>query len=591
MIGACPSGSSPNVHGNLPALRAVLDVLVAERVDGYLCAGDLVGYGAQPNECVELVAELRATCVAGNHDLMATGRLDDDGIGPLARDTLGWTAAALEPFARAYLSELPLTAVAHHLLVAHGSVADPRIRVRTGAQAAGELELLARADPGLSLLIVGHTHRPLAYGERRGRRLVGPRGMLAVPAAERHLLNPGAVGQARERRVLARCLVLDLDRRHVRFRAVPYDQAACERALAAQGLPPGTYRLMPTPLHRRARRYARRVVGSRSGRRRGASAPEVECPGMSDGEASFVLEQFRVAEPGRLEVQGTWEAVNGVDLDRALLVLHVEDRVDQVEAEVVRRSIRGWHAEFAWNGDPTAIRQAALEVGGSLVVEIGPQPSPSNAARHGDGNIVAVHAALAAAQDRLAEAEEEIDEAREEARRARADAERERTRRRHEAERLHEAIESLQQVADEALGAERARLRAKADELEAAHQALARAEAAVAESARAAERYRDDAGAARARIGDLEQVVARTGSEVKQLRQELEHAEQLARRTAQELERADEQALENRRLRETVGGLEEALVEARNAGDAAGADAAALRERLIVIRDALGDED
>ena len=96
--------------------------------------------------------------------------------------------------------------------------------MRTGAQAAGELELLARADPGLSLLIVGHTHRPLAYGERRGRRLVGPRGMLAVPAAERHLLNPGAVGQARECRVLARCLVLDLDRRHVRFRAVPYDQ-------------------------------------------------------------------------------------------------------------------------------------------------------------------------------------------------------------------------------------------------------------------------------------------------------------------------------------------------------------------------------
>ena len=116
-------GVFADVHGNLPALRAVLDVLAAERVDGYLCAGDLVGYGAQPNECVELVAELRATCVAGNHDLMATGRLDDDGIGPLARDTV--TAAALEPFARAYLSELPLTAVAHDVLVAHGSVAIP----------------------------------------------------------------------------------------------------------------------------------------------------------------------------------------------------------------------------------------------------------------------------------------------------------------------------------------------------------------------------------------------------------------------------------------------------------------------------------
>jgi hypothetical protein len=312
---------------------------------------------------------------------------------------------------------------------------------------------------------------------------------------------------------------------------------------------------------------------------------------MSDGEATFVLDRFRVAEPGRLEVHGTWDAVNGVDLDRALLVLHVEDRVDQVEAEVVRRSTDGWHAEFAWNGDPAAIRQAALEVGGSLVVEIGPQPQLGPRDRHGDGNIVAVHAALVAAQDRLAEAEEEIDAAREEARRAHEDAERERTRRRHEGERLHEAIESLQRVADRALADERGRLEAKEAQLAAAQQALARAEAAVTESARAAEGYRDEAGAAQVRISDLEDVVARTGAEAEQLGQELERARQLARRSAQELERADQQALENRRLRETVGSLEEALAEARNAGAAAVADAAALQARLIAIRDALGDED
>jgi putative phosphoesterase len=255
-------GVLADVHGNLTALRAVLGLLAAEGVDAYLCAGDLVGYGAQPNECVELVAELGATCVAGNHDLMATGRLEDDGIGPLARDTLGWTAAALAPSTRAYLDALPLTVVAHDVLVAHGSVADPRTKIRTGAEAAGELERLAQTDPELGLLVIGHTHRPLAYGERRGRRLVRPGAAIAVPRAERHVLNPGAVGQARERRVLARCLVLDLDQRRAWFHAVSYEQAACDRALRAAGLPAGTYQLRPTPLRRRAPRYARRVLRS-----------------------------------------------------------------------------------------------------------------------------------------------------------------------------------------------------------------------------------------------------------------------------------------------------------------------------------------
>jgi hypothetical protein len=304
---------------------------------------------------------------------------------------------------------------------------------------------------------------------------------------------------------------------------------------------------------------------------------------MSDGQATFVLERFRVAQPGRLEVRGSWDAVNGVDLGRALLVLHVEDRVDQVEADVVRRSTSDWLAQFEWNGDPAAIREAALEVGGSLVVELEPRPSArSSASRRDDpglpdANIVSVHAALVAAQDQLADAEAEIEAAQEDARRAREDAERERTRRRQEAERLHEALESLQQVADEALAA-------KAVELEAARQAVARAEAAAAG-------YRDEAGAARMRVGDLEDSAARTSAEVEELQEELEQARELARRTARQLERADAEALENRRLRETVQGLEEALADARRAGAAAADEAAQLRDRLIVIREALGEED
>jgi predicted phosphodiesterase len=237
----------------------VLSALASERVDAYLCAGDLVGYGPHPNECVEAVMELGAACVAGNHDLIATGRLVHEGIGDLARRTLEWTAGVLDPSVRDHLAQLPLELVSHDVRLTHGALGDPRLKIRTGAQAAGQLEAMAAQHPAQRILVLGHTHVPFAYAERRGPLPAGRSATLLVPASERHLLNPGGTGQSRERRVLAHGIVLDLDERRATFLAVPYDFAACDRDLRRAGLPQRTYHLKPTPLHRRARRYARRL--------------------------------------------------------------------------------------------------------------------------------------------------------------------------------------------------------------------------------------------------------------------------------------------------------------------------------------------
>ncbi len=250
-------GLFSDVHGNLHALEAVLERLAAENVTHHVCAGDLVGYGPHPNECVALLRESGVRCVAGNHDLIATNRLSDDGIGSLARETLRWTSSALTASTRAYLSQLPLTLEWQRMLIAHGAVADPRVRVRNGEQAAEQVAAMTARDPTLRMLILGHTHRPLVYGERRGPLAVRAGHPIALAAAERYLLNPGAVGQARERRARARCLIVDLDQGWANFLAFQYDTSACERALRAQGLPSGTYHMKPSALHTRARRYAR----------------------------------------------------------------------------------------------------------------------------------------------------------------------------------------------------------------------------------------------------------------------------------------------------------------------------------------------
>lgn len=249
-----------DVHANLPALSAALELLVAEHVDLYMCAGDIVGYGPHPNECVERVADLGARSIAGNHDLMAVGALCPAGAGDLARTTLAWTERVLTDDARAFLAALPRTLDAGGLVMSHGSLDDPSSYVITEAEAEEQLGELEVRFPEASVLLLGHTHRPLAHGSRRGRILRGTSGEVELERGERYVLNPGSVGQARERSPLVRVMVLDLRLRRATFHAARYDVRACRGALRRNGLPVDACHRKPSwiaPRIARARRALR----------------------------------------------------------------------------------------------------------------------------------------------------------------------------------------------------------------------------------------------------------------------------------------------------------------------------------------------
>jgi predicted phosphodiesterase len=121
--------------------------------------------------------------------------------------------------------------------VYHGSPGDPREYVRTEAQALACLDALASVAPGAEVLVLGHTHEPLAVGVRRGTLLKGGTGSIHLEPEEPILLNPGSVGQSRSRDPRARVMVLDLVERVATFHAVTYDLAACRDALRGLGLP------------------------------------------------------------------------------------------------------------------------------------------------------------------------------------------------------------------------------------------------------------------------------------------------------------------------------------------------------------------
>jgi len=253
-------GVLSDIHANAFALRRAIDSLERQGVDGWIVPGDIVGYGAQPNECVELVADLDAVAVAGNHDLLALDALPDARMGSLARRTTDWTCAALSDDSRAFLAALPRQASAGQALVTHGGIGDVQHYVATPREAREQLRKLPGVDPTARVLVVGHTHQQLVVGQESAAptNLGGRTWALADGAT--YLVNTGSVGQSRqyERVPKTRFGLLDLTEGRLELRAEDYDVAGSLEALDRAGLPSTGVHLRPS---------SARVV-SRSVRRR-----------------------------------------------------------------------------------------------------------------------------------------------------------------------------------------------------------------------------------------------------------------------------------------------------------------------------------
>jgi len=223
-----------DIHANLEALRAVLADCRAQ-VDAVLCLGDLVGYGADPAACVELLDECAPTLVAGNHDCAVTGRLDLEWFNPVARAAAEWTTERLDEAQSGYLAALPLRASVAEATLVHASPARP-----------GEWEYLTTAEDGVAafeafetqLCFVGHSHQPGHWSIGSSGPAWRPgAGDIAFENGRRYIVNVGSVGQPRDRDSRACYAVWDRATRRVTFRRVTYDVGEARRKIVAAGLP------------------------------------------------------------------------------------------------------------------------------------------------------------------------------------------------------------------------------------------------------------------------------------------------------------------------------------------------------------------
>jgi diadenosine tetraphosphatase ApaH/serine/threonine PP2A family protein phosphatase len=226
-----------DIHANRHAFEAVLADLESAGAEEMWCLGDLVGYGGEPDACVELARDRAAVCLAGNHDLAVTGALGIEEFSLGAAISARWTRKVIRAENLTFLDGLEPAGEDSGIGLYHASPRDPIWEyVQTVPQAARCLD--AAPQP---VSLIGHSHVALAFARRDAREDPSASAARAGDHANfdegEWLLNPGSVGQPRDRDPRAAWLLLDTSRRRAEWRRTEYDIAGAAAAIRKAGLP------------------------------------------------------------------------------------------------------------------------------------------------------------------------------------------------------------------------------------------------------------------------------------------------------------------------------------------------------------------
>src|SRR5688500_922311 len=226
-----------DIHANLEALDATL--AAAGRYDHALVLGDLVGYGANPDEVIDRIRSLpSATLIRGNHDKVATGLATVESFNHLARQAIQWTASILSPDRREWLAALPSgpTSIDDVVEICHGAPFDEDVYIFDDLDVRRAFKAMRRP-----LCLFGHTHVPAAFRFATDMEPIAPprgdRFRLTLDDNASYLVNCGAVGQPRDGDPRAAFGLLDTGSRTLSIVRVPYDVATAQAKIIAAGLP------------------------------------------------------------------------------------------------------------------------------------------------------------------------------------------------------------------------------------------------------------------------------------------------------------------------------------------------------------------
>ncbi|MBI5683181.1 MAG: metallophosphoesterase family protein [Deltaproteobacteria bacterium] len=228
-----------DVHSNLEAFNAVLEKIDCLGIRDIICLGDIVGYNANPNECVDIVRSRNIKCIMGNHDSRAAGLEGTDNFTDIAKEAIYWTRKQLNQESLLFLKNLPrmLTFDNSRAAAVHGFINNTDRYILTLNDAYENFQLMKVEHLHPAVCFFGHTHRSITY------RYIDENIYTAFDIEVRpdtrslYLINPGAVGQPRDGSPMASFVLYDAEERLVRFFRVQYDIIKTAHKVLNAGLP------------------------------------------------------------------------------------------------------------------------------------------------------------------------------------------------------------------------------------------------------------------------------------------------------------------------------------------------------------------
>ena len=223
-----------DIHANLEALEVVLDDTKAQKVTHYCCVGDVVGYNANPKECLDIIRDMGMPCVKGNHDEYCSSEESLDGFNPHAAEAVNWTRRQLNEVDRQWLREMKYVRLVASFSMVHATLDGP------GRWGYVFDKLAAAASftyQNTSVCFFGHTHVPVAFirdSVVRG----GTYSKFKVEPGRKYFVNVGSVGQSRDGVAKATYVIYDLDEQTIELRRLDYDIPKAQKKILEAGLPP-----------------------------------------------------------------------------------------------------------------------------------------------------------------------------------------------------------------------------------------------------------------------------------------------------------------------------------------------------------------
>lgn len=213
-----------DIHANLEALEAVFDDIDKNNIDEVICLGDIVGYGANPNECTELVLKRCPITLLGNHDAAAVDLLSTQHFNIHAKIAIEWTSQNLKKDVRSFLSTLPFKKTKEFVTLVHATPYEPNMwyYITSLEEAAFNFQFF-----DTELCLVGHTHIPIIIVLNKDKELFVHQdthvNLDEMGEGSRLLINVGSVGQPRDRNPKSCYGILDTEKREYTYRRVEYN--------------------------------------------------------------------------------------------------------------------------------------------------------------------------------------------------------------------------------------------------------------------------------------------------------------------------------------------------------------------------------